>query len=79
MRSVVRPCRYGARDYQAHAVLLTFWPGWLDWAVWLVWLAWIIGRPGGWNCYYKPPGPKTMRAGWTQFAAMAVGFVIAAA
>jgi hypothetical protein len=29
----------------------------------LAWLAWIIARLGGWNCYYKPPGPKTMRAG----------------
>ena len=42
-------------------------------------LAWIIARLGGWNCYYKPPEPKTMRAGWAQFAAMAAGFVIAAA
>jgi len=40
----------------------------------LAWLSWIIARLGGWNCYYKPPGPKTMRAGWTQFAAMAAGF-----
>jgi hypothetical protein len=30
----------------------------------LAWLSWIIARLGGWNCYYKPPGPKTMRAGW---------------
>jgi hypothetical protein len=30
----------------------------------LAWLAWIVARLGGWNCYYKPPGPKTMRAGW---------------
>ena len=44
----------------------------------LAWLAWIIARLGGWNCYYKPPGPKTMRAGWARFAAMATGFVIAA-
>jgi hypothetical protein len=44
----------------------------------LAWLAWIIARLGGWNCYYKPPGPKTMRAGWTQFATMAAGFAIAA-
>jgi hypothetical protein len=43
----------------------------------LAWLAWIIARLGGWNCYYKPPGPKTMRAGWAQFAAMATGFFIA--
>ncbi len=45
----------------------------------LAWLAWIIGRLGGWNCNSKPPGPKTMRAGWARFAAMAAGFVIAAA
>ena len=43
----------------------------------LAWLAWIIARLGGWNCYYKPPGPKTMRAGWVQFETMAVGFRIA--
>jgi len=43
----------------------------------LAWLAWIIARLGGWNCYYKPPGPKTMRAGWDRFAAMAAGFLIA--
>ena len=45
----------------------------------LAWLSWIIARLGGWNCYYKPPGPKTMRAGWAQLATMAVGFTIAAA
>jgi len=44
----------------------------------LAWLAWIIARLGGWNCYYKPPGPKTMRAGWATFASMATGFIIAA-
>ena len=43
----------------------------------LAWLAWITARLGGWNCHYKPPGPKTMRAGWTQFAAMAAGFFVA--
>jgi len=43
----------------------------------LAWLAWIIARLGGWNCYYKPPGPKTMRSGWDQFAAMAAGFALA--
>jgi hypothetical protein len=45
----------------------------------LAWLSWIIARLGGWNCYYKPPGPKTMRAGWAQFATMAAGFTIGAA
>ena len=43
----------------------------------LAWLAWIITRLGGWNCYCKPPGPKTMRAGWATFAATAAGFLIA--
>lgn len=45
----------------------------------LGWLAWIVARLGGWNCYYKPPGPKTMRAGWTRLAAMADGYAIALA
>jgi hypothetical protein len=45
----------------------------------LAWLAWIIARLGGWNCYYKPPGPKTMRAGWDRFSTMAAGFAIATA
>ena len=44
----------------------------------LAWLSWTIARLGGWNCYYKPPGPKAMRAGWAQFAAMAAGFALAA-
>jgi hypothetical protein len=43
----------------------------------LAWLAWIVARLGGWNCYYKPPGPKTMRAGWGRLAAMAEGYFIA--
>jgi hypothetical protein len=43
----------------------------------LPWLAWIVARLGGWNCYYKPPGPKTMRAGWDKLAAMTAGFHIA--
>ena len=37
----------------------------------LAWLSWIVARLGGWNCYYKPPGPKTMRDGWLRFAALA--------
>jgi len=45
----------------------------------LAWLSWIIARLGGWNCYYKPPGPKTMRAGWNELAAMAVGYAVAMA
>ena len=43
----------------------------------LAWLAWITARLGGWNCYYKPPGPKTMATGWKQLAAMIQGFVMA--
>jgi hypothetical protein len=45
----------------------------------LAWLAWITARLGGWNCYYKPPGPKTMRAGWNELAAMAAGYALAMA
>jgi hypothetical protein len=41
------------------------------------WLSWIAARLGGWNCYYKKPGPKTMAVGWRQLAAMIAGFVIA--
>jgi len=29
----------------------------------LAWLSWIAARLSGWNCYYKPPGPKTMARG----------------
>jgi hypothetical protein len=43
----------------------------------LAWLAWVVARLGGWNCYYKPPGPKTMRQGWDRFAAIAEGFTLA--
>ena len=43
----------------------------------LAWLAWIVARLGGWNCYYRPPGPKTMRQGWDRFAAIAQGFALA--
>ncbi len=43
----------------------------------LAWLSWIVARLGGWNCYYKPPGPKTMRQGWDRFAAIAEGFQLA--
>jgi len=43
----------------------------------LAWLAWIVARFGGWNCYGKPPGPKTMAIGWTAFEATLTGFLIA--
>lgn len=43
----------------------------------LSWLAWAAARLGGWNCYYKPPGPKTMRKGWDRLAAMVAGYYVA--
>jgi Transposase DDE domain len=45
----------------------------------LAWLSWIVARLGGWNCYYKPPGPKTMRTGWGKLAAMVAGYALATA
>jgi hypothetical protein len=45
----------------------------------LAWIAWVVARYGGWNCYGKPPGPKTMAKGWERFAATLTGFVIAKA
>lgn len=44
----------------------------------LAWLAWIAGRLGGWNCYGRPPGPKTMAAGWRRLAQRIEGFHLAA-
>jgi hypothetical protein len=43
----------------------------------LAFVAWIAARLGGWNCYYKPPGPKTMRYGWNQLAARLEGYILA--
>lgn len=43
----------------------------------LAFVAWVTARLGGWNCYYKPPGPKTMREGWNQLAATLAGFLLA--
>jgi hypothetical protein len=43
----------------------------------LSWLAWIAARLGGWNCYYKKPGPKTMADGWKRLKAMLEGAAIA--
>jgi hypothetical protein len=43
----------------------------------LAFVAWITARLGGWNCYYKPPGPKTMREGWNQLAARLEGYALA--
>jgi hypothetical protein len=36
----------------------------------LAWAAWCIARLGGWNCYYKPPGPITFRRGREYFHAI---------
>ena len=35
-----------------------------------------VARLGGWNCYYKPPGPKTMARGLDR-AGRLEGFMIA--
>jgi hypothetical protein len=43
----------------------------------LAFVAWIAARLGGWNCYGKPPGPKTMRSGWSELAAMLCGYTLA--
>lgn len=43
----------------------------------LAWLSWVVARYGGWNCYGKPPGPKTMAKGWERFAATLTGFILA--
>ena len=43
----------------------------------LAWLAWIIARLGGWNCYYKPPGPKTMARGLDRLFDRIEGYEIA--
>jgi hypothetical protein len=43
----------------------------------LAWAAWIIARLGGWNCYYKPPGTKTMNDGLQRFEAMRAGWFLA--
>lgn len=43
----------------------------------LSWLSWITARLGGWNCYYKPPGPKTTACGWRRLADKLNGFNIA--
>lgn len=44
----------------------------------LAWLAWVVARLGGWNCYYRPPGPKTMADGWRRLADRLEGFAAAA-
>lgn len=43
----------------------------------LAWLSWIAARLGGWNCYYKPPGPKTMMRGLDRLVDRIAGYRIA--
>lgn len=45
----------------------------------LAWLSWVVARLGGWNCYYKPPGPKTMADGWKRLAERLQGYHLAIA
>jgi len=45
----------------------------------LAWLSWVVARYGGWNCYGKPPGPKTMADGWLRFSATLCGVILAKA
>lgn len=45
----------------------------------LAWLSWVVARYGGWNCYGKPPGPKTMAKGWQRFSATLAGVILATA
>jgi hypothetical protein len=43
----------------------------------LAWLSWNVARYGGWNAYYKPPGPKTIADGWERFISTLSGYLIA--
>lgn len=45
----------------------------------LAFVAWVAARLGGWNCYYKPPGPKTMADGWKRLAERLEGYHLAMA
>ena len=42
-------------------------------------VSWVAARLGGWNCYYNPPGPKTMAAGWKRLMHRLEGFTLAMA
>jgi hypothetical protein len=42
-------------------------------------LAWVTARLGGWNCYYKPPGPTTMADGCQHLAERLEGYALAIA
>jgi hypothetical protein len=39
----------------------------------LAWASWVMARLGGWNCYYKPPGPITIGRGLERFQAIHLG------
>jgi hypothetical protein len=43
----------------------------------LGWLSWIAARLGGWNCYYKKPGPKTMARGSDRLIDRIAGYKLA--
>jgi hypothetical protein len=43
----------------------------------LAYVAWVAARLGGWNCYYKPPGPKTMHRGFVALEHRLAGFLLA--
>ena len=45
----------------------------------LAWLSWVVARLGGWNCYGRKPGPKTMADGWHRLSHMIEGFHLATA
>ena len=43
----------------------------------MAWLSWVVARLGGWNCYYRSPGPKTMANGWRRLSDRLQGFASA--
>lgn len=43
----------------------------------LAFVSWVVARLGGWNCYYKPPGPKTMARGLDRLTHRLAGFALA--
>ena len=43
----------------------------------LAWATWTIARLGGWHCYYKKPGPKTINIGLQAFDNIKRGWKLA--
>ena len=43
----------------------------------LPWLTWIVARLGGWDCYGRPPGLKTLAIGLRRLHAMLHGYSLA--